>query len=71
MTTTTTTEKIHANAPAISADRRHRYACANCGAAGDRQWIAAMDAAGFGLRHLCCDECGQQALIDRRNPDRY
>lgn len=47
-------------------DRRHRYACANCGAAGDRQWIAAMDAAGFALRHLACPECGQHTLRDRK-----
>ena len=66
MTTATRTRRP------IIADRRHRYVCANCGAAGDRQWIAAMDAAGFGLRHLCCGECGQlAALVDRRNPDRY
>jgi len=36
--------------------------CKHCGTRQRKAYIAAMDKAGFGLRHIACRECGQHAL---------
>lgn len=61
MTTATRTARRPAVRP-VTAARRRRFVCENCGAAAPARWIATMDAAGFSLYHLCCGECGQMAL---------
>ena len=38
------------------------YKCDNCEARAKAEWVKAMLDAGFGLKHLACQSCGQHAL---------
>lgn len=40
--------------------------CKNCGKAENKEYIMAMQRAGFGLRHLACRSCGQHTLTDNK-----
>ena len=42
------------------------YTCGNCGHNQDTDYINAMMAAGFGLGHLPCKECGQHTINEER-----
>jgi DNA-directed RNA polymerase subunit RPC12/RpoP len=39
-----------------------KYTCANCGQKILKSQIVPELQAGFGLRHISCPECGQQAV---------